>query len=101
PVARRLVVEREAAAVVPDPGQSRGESQPALAGRAAMFWRRLSVDGMEWVGGPGMLEVGENQFLVLLFVMNAQQDRRRDLPQDCVTGLSEEMAHVLVHVGTV
>ena len=56
---------------------------------------------MEGVGGPGVLEIREDQFLVLLFVMDAQQDRRRDLPQDLSIGLPEEADNVLVHVGTV
>ena len=56
---------------------------------------------MEGVGGPGVLEVGEDQLLVLLFVMEAQQDRRRDFPQGLSTRRPEELGHVLVHVGTV
>ncbi len=101
-MARRLVVEREAASVVPDPGQPRGKGQPARGGDGVPSSNSsLPVDGMERVGGPGVLEVGEDQLLVLLFVMDAQQDRRRDLPQGLSIRRPEELGHVLVHVGTV
>ena len=38
---------------------------------------------------------------MLLFVMEAQQYRRRDLPHGHSTRRPEETDHVLVHVGTV
>jgi hypothetical protein len=72
-----------------------------VTGRQTILYYCLPVDRVKGVGGPGMLEVGEDQLLVLLFVMDAQYDRRRDQSQDLSTGLPEETDHVLVHVGTV
>ena len=56
---------------------------------------------MERVRGQHVLEVGHQQLLVLLLVVQAEHDQRRDALEQLVVGGLEQVEHVLVDVGAV
>src|SRR5262249_49486565 len=93
----RLVIEGEAGTVVADPGQPFRKRNPRAARRLAVARYCLTVDGVKRIGGPRGLEIGENQFLMRLLMVQAQghhrADRRVFRPEDA--------GNVLVHVGTI
>ena len=75
-VARALAVEREtvaAGADVDDPRAPRKEAQ--RLGRAAACLLQLAVSRLERILGEGREDVGQQQFLVLLLVIDAQFDQ--------------------------
>ncbi|MNS60800.1 hypothetical protein D3C72_938110 [compost metagenome] len=72
-VGRAFVVEAKASAVVADARDAAAVARPAGRGRGRQCWRtRSHVGGLERVEGQHVLHVGKNQFLMLLFVVQAQ-----------------------------
>src|SRR5258706_14722751 len=79
-VARRLVVEAEALAGVPDLMQSARELDPARLARPDRSERpKLAVGRLQGIARKQMLRVRENQLLVLLLVLQAELDQPGDL----------------------
>ena len=84
---RALVVVREAGAGMPD-GRNR------LCEIDKTHWRRrnrflrwaFAENGMQRVLGENVLDISDEQFLMLLFVMNAEDHNRFDLVQQAFRG---------------
>ena len=78
-MARRLVVEREARAVVADldqpPPATRSSRAPARRAFAARV-RRAQYAGFSGLQREQVLDVGEDQLLVLLLVLQPELDQR-------------------------
>ena len=81
-VARPLVVPGEAGAVVPDLADAAGELDPASLHRARPRpapGRRGAIGRAQRIGGEQRQDVGEQQLLMLLLVVDADLDQARDL----------------------
>ena len=79
-MARPLVVEREAVAGVTEFGQTAVVADPRR--RACPHRRqrpRPLVGGLQRILGQQVLDVGEDQLLVLLLVVESELDRRRSV----------------------
>ena len=80
-VARQLVVEAEAVAVVADVDQAAGKTDPRrrhnALGRSRRRWRVGAVGRVQRALRQQMQDVGEDQFLVLLLVLHTEFDQRR------------------------
>jgi hypothetical protein len=63
--------QREEGPVVSDPAELCGKSQPKVGRWGALLQKRYPIDGIEGARAPGVLKVGEDQFLVLLLVVYA------------------------------
>lgn len=93
-MARPLIVEGEAAARMPDLDDAARKVDPVHGrNRACGRRRRRCVDRVGRVGGEGVLDVGQHQFLVLLLVMQAELDQGhriggRRFPQQLLHGQS-------------
>src|SRR5437016_1075055 len=73
----RLVVERKIATALADADLPAGKTQPAACRRITVISKRRSIDGMQRVGCPGMFEIGEDQLLMLLLMVDPQRHRCR------------------------
>src|SRR5687768_1999899 len=79
-MARALVVEREAGAVVADPHDSTGNVQPFQRRRRRPDGKGARVaGGPPWLDAEVELDVGEDQLLVLLLVVEPELEERARL----------------------
>ena len=80
-MARRLIVERETSAVVADLGDSFGELDPCQGLRVGRDIRSLcegAYAGFKRIARKHVQDIGEDQFLMLLLVIQAQLDQPVD-----------------------
>ncbi len=101
-VAGPLVVERERRALVTNPDDAPLERLKRERGRRCRRRgdrRRSAIAGLQRVRSEGVLDVGEQQLLVLLFVVQAEGDRRRDVGRDCAR--FQQPANRLVDVAAI
>ncbi len=100
PVPRLLVVEREVVTGVSDLDQPPGEIEPARRARRDRGERPLpAVCRLQRIARQQVLQVGDDELLVLLLVMDAELDQRQ---QRCVrVATCEEALHALVDVTAV
>ena len=75
-MARAFAIEGEFAAAAPISASppSKGRDTRAAGGAAGAGARALDIGGVQRILGEQMEDVGQQQFLVLLFVMAAQLD---------------------------
>ena len=98
-MARRFVVEAESLAVETSAVDSSRELEPRqLACRGGRFIPRLTVNRAEWVQCEQVLEVGEEQFLVLLLVVQPELHARHTPGIALRIQPGDEAVHMLIHV---
>ena len=57
-----------------------------------------TIHGTEWVAGQGVLHIGDNEFLVLLLMVEPNDERIGNLFEQGAVGRLEESLHALVYV---
>src|SRR5512146_727451 len=93
-VPRPLIVEGEAGAAIPDLAQALAEfAEFKRRGRTMHRGRRLGIGGIKRVQPQDMLDVHQDQFLMLLFVIEPQRQERRDLAPLIFSGTREQRLH--------
>ncbi len=86
-------------AAVPEGVHASREAQPAERRVGASVRRYcLAIRWLQRIAGEQVLDVGEQQFLVLLFVMNPERGAGSDLFCIGVVWRFEQHAHVLIHI---
>jgi hypothetical protein len=102
-VARQFVVEGKAAAIVADLDQAAVELEEGQRQRRRIRRHRIAiVGGCDRVVRQQVLDVGEYQFLVLLFVLQAERDQCGQRRVESTARLRlEQASHARIDVGTV
>jgi hypothetical protein len=102
-MARQLVIEAEALAVVADRGQAAIKAQPGQRRRRRGQRRgRVQIRRQQGALRQQVLDVGEHQFLMLLLVLQPQRDQRLELAALARIELAGQQArHARVDVGPV
>ena len=88
---RLLIVEMKTVVGMTDGVDALVERQPILAGRRRGREAPVRIIGRrDRVLREGVQDVGEHQFLMLLLVIEADLDQRRELAQLVLAGVAEE-----------
>ncbi len=97
-----LVVEGEASTsgtvVVPDFDEATVKIDPAHAVRLRQIGRDAAVDGLERIERQDVLDVHEQQFLMLLLVIEAQLDQGPELAEHAVVKPVDQVAEAGIDV---
>src|SRR5947209_2530176 len=99
---RALVVIGEARAGMPD-----GRDPLFKINKARGWWRRGFLErpfaeyGMQRVFGENVLDIGDEQFLMLLLVMNAEHHDRLNFVQQFFRGCTDEIVNMAIDIFTI
>src|SRR5713101_72570 len=82
---------------------------PSLSKANPLYWWdarnahrfSCSIDRVEGIAGEHMLDVGDDQFLMLLFMMQAKRNDGRELCQPPLIELLQQLKHALIDVPAV
>src|SRR5947209_8016199 len=78
PVSRRLVVKSKALAVVADPGEALGKREPLDGAGGGLDLGALMIARTQGIQAERMFEIGQNQLLMLLLVIQPERQNRGD-----------------------
>src|SRR5690348_16729323 len=97
-----FIVEGKARAAIPDLAQALAEfAEFERRGWTMHRGRRLSIGGIERIQPEDMLDVHQDQFLMLLFVIEPQRQERRDLAPLIFSGACEQGLHSRINMRAV
>src|SRR5208337_3063567 len=103
-MSRFLVVEGKACRLMADRPQAARKRNPAWSSGPGMchgLGPTFAIRRASGIARQGVLDVGEDQLLVLLLVVQPQDERAPDSFESRVAGPIEKFFHPLVHSSTV
>src|SRR5262249_7013615 len=99
---RRFVVESETVALRTNRIHARWELEPGeRVHLRGWFWARSPVRRAQGVEREQILDVGEQQLLMLLLVMQAESHAKHDIGIALSVEAGKEFGHVFVHVSAI